>query len=235
MFKFNPLRKRQRTGAVIGLAVAVIIYVLLPLKRCEGFLSLGPMNKGHEELSCSSCHTSAKGTLVQQINSNIQYALGMRKTLVDFGSENVDNKKCLACHNRPNDRHPVNRFLEPRFQKAVNEINVTQCETCHEEHNGVRVVFDNAVFCVNCHYDLSMLNDPLDVPHEVLIKQEKWSTCLQCHDFHGNHVYKVPEKLIDTISVQQIKAYLKGGADPYSSTKKYMPLSEREWLKSKLR
>lgn len=231
MAKFNPLRKRQRTGALIGISIGVIIYILFPLKQCEDFLSLGSMNKGHEDLSCYTCHTPAKGTLMQQLTSNIQYTFGMRKTSTDFGSENVDNKKCLACHDRPNDRHPVNRFLEPRFHEAVSKINITQCETCHREHNGVRLVIEKADYCVNCHYDLKVKQDPLDVSHEELINQDQWNTCLQCHDFHGNHIYQLAEKMKDTIPMKKIQEYLKGGADPFSDKKKYLPLSEEEWLK----
>jgi len=107
MFKKNPLRKRQRIGSFIGISISIIIFILLPLKQNEDFLSLGPLNTGHEGLSCNACHTDAKGNLLQQLQSNISYTFGMRKTKVDFGTENVDTKKCLECHDRPNDRHPT--------------------------------------------------------------------------------------------------------------------------------
>ncbi len=230
MFKKNPLRKRQHTGSLIGIIVTIIIYCILPLKPAEDLLSLGPMNTGHEGLSCNACHTDAKGNLVQQIQSNIAYAVGMRKKATDFGTENVDTKKCLECHDRPNDRHPTHRFLEPRFKEAIASINATQCETCHREHNGTRVVLKNANFCMNCHYDLEVKNDPIDTPHATLIANKQWSTCLQCHDFHGNHIYEVADRLKDTIPLQQIHAYLKGGLDPFSSKKKHLPLSEEEWI-----
>lgn len=229
----NPLRKRQYIGSLIGIGIGLIIFIILPQKQAEDYLSLGPMNTGHEGLSCNACHTDAKGTLMQQLQSNISYAFGQRRTSADFGTENVDNKKCLECHDRPNDRHPTFRFLEPRFKDAIAEINATQCETCHLEHNDTRVVFEDANFCVNCHYDLEVKNDPIDVPHSILIEQKEWNTCLQCHDFHGNHVYKVAEKMKDTIPLKEIRAYLAGGKDPFSNKKKHMPLSEEEWLKVK--
>ncbi len=230
MFTKNPLRKRQYIGSLIGIGIGIIIYIILPLKQSETYLSLGPLNTGHEGLSCSSCHTDAKGNLWQQLQSNIAHTFGMRKNQVDFGTENVDNKKCLACHDRPNDRHPTHRFLEPRFKEAVAKINATQCETCHKEHNGVRVVLKDANFCMNCHYDLEVKNDPIDTPHDQLIAEKQWSTCLQCHDFHGNHIYKVATKMKDTIPLQQIQDYLKGGMDPFSKDKTNQPLSEEEWL-----
>lgn len=233
MFLKNPLRKRQYIGSLIGIGIGLCIYIILPLKQSEQFLSLGPLNTGHEGLSCNACHTDAKGNLWQQLQSNMQYTLGIRKELADFGTENVDNKKCLECHDRPNDRHPTHRFLEPRFKEAISHINATQCETCHREHNGTRIVLAEATFCVNCHYDLVVKNDPIDVPHEQLIANKQWSTCLQCHDFHGNHIYEVAEKLADTIPLQKIQEYLKGGDDPFSAKKKHLPLSEEEWLKLK--
>ncbi len=231
MFKGNPLRRRQYIGSLVGIALGVVAYILLPLKAIEDFLSLGPMNTGHEDLSCTACHTPAKGNVFQQIQANVAHAVGARKSGVDFGTHNVDNKKCLECHDRPNDRHPTHRFLETRFQDEIAEIDATQCETCHREHNDTRVVLPDAKFCVTCHHDLEVINDPLDVPHSKLIKDEQWSTCLQCHDFHGNHIYEVAEKMKDTIPIKHIQAYLKGGKDPFSKKKKYVPLSEEEWSK----
>jgi len=233
MFFKNPLRKRQQIGSLIGIGIGLLIFIILPLKASEDFLSLGPLNTGHEGLSCNSCHTEARGNLVQQIQTNITYAFGARKKSVDFGTENVDTKKCLECHDRPNDRHPTHRFLEPKYKDAIKVIDATQCETCHREHNGTRVVLPDATFCVNCHYDLEITNDPIDTPHSELIANEQWSTCLQCHDFHGNHIYKAPEKIKDTIQLKKINAYLKGGKDPFADKKKHVPLSEEEWLKVK--
>ena len=230
MFSKNPLRKRQYIGSLIGISIGIVIYIVLPLKQSETFLSLGPLNTGHEGLSCEACHTDAKGNLWQQLQSNISYTFGMRKSQADFGTENVDNKKCLECHDRPNDRHPTHRFLEPRFKEAVANINATQCETCHREHNDTRVVLQNANFCMNCHYDLEVKNDPIDVPHDVLVAQKQWSTCLQCHDFHGNHVYQVVIKMKDTIPLEKIRNYLQGGIDPFSDKKTHQPLSEEQWL-----
>ncbi len=232
MFK-NPLRKRQYIGSLIGIVIGIIIYIILPQKSAEEYLSIGPANTGHEGLSCNTCHTPAKGTVLQQLQSNISYTFGQRKTSADFGTENVDNEKCLACHDRPNDRHPQYRFSEPKFKDAIAVIDATQCETCHQEHNGVRVALPDANYCINCHSDLKVHKDPLDIPHETLISQGQWSTCLQCHDFHGNHVYLTPEKMKDTIPLSKIQKYLKGGKDPFSEEKKYMPLSEEEWLKLK--
>lgn len=233
MFKGNPLRRRQYIGSLVGIVLGLICYVLLPLKSTEDFLSLGPMNTGHEDLSCVACHTPAKGNVFQQVQANIAHTFGARKSGVDFGTKNVDTKKCLECHDRPNDRHPTHRFLEAKYQDAIAKIDATQCETCHREHNDTRVVLPEATFCVNCHYDLEVVNDPIDVPHSKLIAEKQWSTCLQCHDFHGNHIYKVATKMKDTLSLAKIDAYLKGGEDPFSKKKKYMPLSEEEWQKVK--
>ena len=73
-----------------------------------------------------------------------------------------------------------------------------------------------------------MKNDPLDVPHAQLIKEEKWSTCLQCHDFHGNHFMKTAEHMKDTVSIEALKAYFEGGESPYSDRKKYIAKKKPE-------
>lgn len=226
-------RNRQKIGSLVGLAIAFIGLFLLSTKSGDSIRSIGPMNTGHEELSCNACHVEAKGSLTQQINSNFQHLIGTRKHPVDFGSEKVDNFKCMDCHNRPNDRHPTDRFLEPRFSETLQVIDATQCANCHKEHNETRLILEDGNFCINCHADLEVTNDPLDISHMELIAQEKWESCLQCHDFHGNHLYDLPKKMNDTIPLIKIMNYFKGDADPYSKKKKYDPLSEEQWLEKK--
>ena len=230
MFKVNPLRKRQFLGGIIGISLGVIIFYFFTLKSSEEYLAIGPMNNGHEELSCITCHKDARGNLLQQVQSNISYSVGVRKENVDFGTKDVDENNCLECHDRPNDRHPIYRFSEPRFKEAIQNINATNCITCHSEHHGERVTLDMSDFCMNCHQELVVEDDPLDIDHATLIRKQNWSTCLQCHDFHGNHKYEVPTKLKDTIPLKNIKAYFKGGEDPFGKDKKYKGLTEAEWL-----
>jgi predicted CXXCH cytochrome family protein len=111
-------------------------------------------------------------------------------------------------------------------------INAQQCETCHNEHNGVRIVLSEVNFCFNCHADIEVKNDPLDIPHTALAKNEQWNTCIQCHDFHGNHLYNLAQVVKDTIPMSQIIDYLQGGKDPFSDKKKFLPLSEEEWVEN---
>ncbi len=231
MFKVSPLRKRQFIGGIIGLVLGGAMFFVLTLKSSEKYISVGPMNKGHEDLSCVTCHADAPGNLSQQIQSNISHAVGARAEGVDFGTADVTVKNCLECHDRPNDRHPTYRFSEPRFKKAIAEIDATTCLTCHSEHHEARVTVPQINYCMNCHQDLVVENDPIDISHEDLIAAEEWFTCIQCHDFHGNHRYEVPTKLKDTIPMQSIQTYFDGGADPFGNDKKYAGLSELEWLK----
>ncbi len=214
-------RRRQVYGALIGLVVSSVLLTIFFLPENEDIMSLGPANTGHEELACNDCHSPAPGDLLGQITANVQYYLGTRRTMADFGHLPVDTKKCQGCHDRPNDRHPVHRFKEPRFADARKAIDATECASCHLEHEGVRLTAATTTFCVNCHSDLKMKNDPLDVSHEELIQQEKWTTCLQCHDFHGNHMMKTADKMKDTIAISALVDYIKGGKDPFSEKKKY--------------
>lgn len=231
MFKINPLRKRQFLGGIIGLVLGVGLFYFFTLESSEKYISLGPMNKGHEALSCYTCHTDAKGNLWQQIQSNSLHMVRAREHGVDFGTQDVTLNNCLECHDRPNDRHPNYRFSEPRFKEAIKHIDATTCITCHSEHHAERVTVPSINYCMNCHQKLVVENDPLDIDHKTLIANEAWFTCIQCHDFHGNHKYKVPTKLKDTIPMKTIQTYFNGGMDPYGTNKKYIGLSQEEWLK----
>lgn len=216
-------RKRQYYGTVGGLVIVIGVTVFLSIPTGEEFLSKGPMNTGHDDLECIDCHVKAPGGEFQQIVANFKHATGMRKDEVDFGYIAVDSKKCESCHDRPNDRHPIQRFNEPRFSEARKNIGPTKCESCHLEHNDVRLTIANTGFCLNCHQELELKNDPLDIPHADLVKNEAWETCLQCHDFHGNHKYHVAETMKDTIEIEKIRAYFEGGESPYGDVKKYLP------------
>ncbi|MEP5340795.1 MAG: hypothetical protein ABJL44_02215 [Algibacter sp.] len=230
MFKVNPLRKRQFIGGIIGVVIGVSAFFILTLEANEAYISIGPMNLGHQEVSCIACHADAKGNLLEQVQSNIAHAAGMRKKGVDFGSQDVTLNNCLECHDRPNDRHPNHRFSEPRFKEAVKKNDATTCITCHSEHHGERVTVVSIDYCMNCHQDLKVEHDPLDIDHKTLIARKAWSTCIQCHDFHGNHRYKVPSQLKDTIPLKTIDRYFKGGEDPFGTNKKYIGLSQAEWM-----
>lgn len=226
-FKINPRRKRQYVGILTGLMLALTGYVLLMWPGNEDYVSLGPMNTGHDDLQCEDCHVKAKGNVLQQLTANIQHSIGLRKSPVTFGHEDVDNNKCKACHDRPNDRHPVHRFMEPRFAEVRELLHPEKCESCHREHNDVRLVINDTGYCQNCHKDTELKEDPLDVSHAVLIQKNMWTTCLQCHDFHGNHEMITPVAMKDTIPIQKIREYILGGMSPYSDKKKYVVLKKR--------
>lgn len=232
MFKVSPLRKRQVLGGIMGIVLGVCMFYIFTLDVTEGYVSIGPMNTGHEALNCFACHADAEGNLMQQVQSNMSHAFGAREKGVDFGTQDVTVDNCLQCHDRANDRHPTYRFSEPRFKDAVKNIDATNCITCHTEHEEERVSVASINYCMNCHQDLTIENDPLDISHQILIAKEEWFTCIQCHDFHGNHRYDVPEKMSDTIPMHVIQAYFDGGESPYGTDKKYIALSQEAWLKT---
>ena len=174
------------------------------------------MNIGHEELGCAACHEAAPGTLRQQLQANARFVLGLRRTPADFGNSDVTNEDCIACHERPFDRHPVFRFNEPRFEKARKNIAPHQCQSCHREHSGAKVVAE-ATYCSECHGDLALEDDPIDIPHSSLVEDGRWQTCLGCHDFHGNHRYEVPTKLRRAVPEWRIGTYFAGAESPYGN------------------
>lgn len=216
------MRTYVKIGYGVGTLLAVAIVGLLSLPGEQKLLAKGLMNTGHENLQCRSCHQSAVGTFRQQLQANVKYWLGQRSEEADFGYTPVTNETCLDCHTRPNDRHPVSRFLEPRFSQARQNIQPQLCNSCHSEHNHRRVT-STLTYCVECHQNLQAKNDPLSPSHAQLIAEKRWSSCLTCHDFHGNHIYEVPKDGNKAIPLEKIESYFAGSSSPYSDKKYYQP------------
>ena len=199
-------RERQHLGYLIGACVGVTVTVLLLSPELESARATGPLR--------------------QQIQANVAYALGRRGAPADFGFKAVSNKDCLACHERPNDRHPVFRFLEPRFQDARREVGAHECVGCHAEHSGARVTNDGA-FCGSCHEDLEIEADPAHPTHRELAVQGAWQSCLRCHDFHGNHVGAPPSALDAAAPEAEVREYLRGGQSPYGEARRFSARKSR--------
>lgn len=209
------LRGKQNRAYLAGLCLGLLALALFWSPGGEKLHARGPMNSGHENLKCADCHRDAPGSPRQQIQANLRFALGQRDKPADFGHRPVGNEACLDCHERPNDRHPVYRFLEPRFSKARESLGPHLCASCHAEHSGKRVTRAEISYCVNCHKDTKLRKDPLDVSHERLIALRRWESCLGCHDFHGNHRIKPPKAADKTVAAEKIRAYFDGGLSPY--------------------
>ena len=221
------MKPAAKMGYKVGLLVAVVMLGFFFLPGLDRFHALGPANIGHEALACRECHVAAPGTTRQQVQANLRYRLGLRDTQVHFQHRPVTNATCLACHDRPKDNHPVHRFNEPRFAAARASIQPQRCISCHREHGGARVTHNDLTFCRYCHENLKLKNDPLDVSHEALIAAKRWSTCLGCHDFHGNHVMKVATVLNQALSIEEVTAYFHGAVSPYSEHKHYQAKETR--------
>ncbi len=217
--KVKKARRRQAMGFAAGIIWSTLLIGSLNHPEQEHWLSRGPLTPGHEGLSCNSCHIEAEGTTRQQLQAKANFMLGFRQTDTDFGYQHVDNTKCLNCHNTREDKHSVFRFNEPRFAEVRQTLDATQCATCHTEHTGTVVSLPQTSFCSNCHSDLTLKNDPLEIPHEQLVGKALWMTCMQCHDYHGNHELTLATSIKDTIPVQAILNYVATGQNPYSTTK----------------
>lgn len=219
-------RKSQQQAYRLGIILGLLGLAVLLLPAYDHQHAHGPMNSGHDTLKCVSCHQDAPGGLRQQIQANLRYAFGQRERLADFGYQAVTNENCLGCHERPNDRHPVYRFLEPRFLKARETLRPQLCVSCHTEHKGKRVTRAEIGYCVNCHKLTKLRKDPLDVPHDRLIALNLWDSCLGCHDFHGNHIMKTKKTVEKIIPAEKVHAYFQCGASPYGDDRYYMAKKE---------
>lgn len=190
-------------------------------------LVAGPMTHGHETLACGQCHRQAPGSMRQQIQANVAHWVGLRETAAAFGHQPVDANMCRSCHVRDNDRHPSFRFREPRFAKVNKTFDARNCLTCHVEHVGRRVANDG-VFCVNCHDGMKARHEKVTPTHADLATHGRWTTCLTCHDFHGNHGVKAPVSLDEAHNLRVIRAYLADGPDPYAPTKIHKALNLKQ-------
>lgn len=212
------MRSLAKKGYLIGLILCLVVITLLQVDSLHHFRTPGAFNTGHENLACKECHEAATGTIRQQTQANMAFLFGQKPKPVAFNFVTPNNKDCLACHDRENDRHPVYRFNEPRFLEARQAIQPQHCYSCHKEHTGVRVS-SKPENCQYCHEEIEVKNDPLDTSHHDLIKGKEWGTCLACHDFHGNHQRKTPTNNKDMLEIKVIHEYFEGGKDPYSNEK----------------
>lgn len=205
---------------LLVLPVAGIGAASLGTHSLSSLVAHGPIQQAHTAIECSSCHAAGSGSVRQQVQANLFFALGKRSTAVNFGYQPVTSEHCLICHERANDRHPIYRFNEPRFAEARQQLGVNSCFGCHSEHEDARVSM-NLSACSHCHEDLVLKPDPLDVTHAQLVLDDAWSSCLGCHDFHGNHPHNPQTKVADAFHVDVILDYFKNGFDPYGSPKFY--------------
>ena len=220
----DPASKRERSikraAYLFGILVFLTGIALVLVPQSSRFAAKGPANTGHDKLACTDCHKEAPGTLRQQLQAKVQFHLGRRETDPTFGHDRVGNEACMNCHTREQDAHPAHRFLEPRFKEAREQLGAESCVSCHREHKGVRVTMV-PTSCATCHQDLALKNDPLDVSHRDLIAKGQWTTCLGCHDYHGNHKRLTQKKLEDAYAAKTILDYLAGGPSPYGNDLKF--------------
>jgi hypothetical protein len=209
------LAARRRLGVATGIVLGAAALGALCAPGCEHLHAAGPMNVGHAVVACAGCHREAPGTMRQQLQAAARSWTGLHDRAVDVGFQPVTSRECTECHDRPDDRHPGFRFLEPRFNVAREELHPERCESCHREHSGVRITVAETTYCRHCHGELVVENDPLDVSHATLVAGRQWGSCLGCHDYHGNHAGKPPRRLADAIPVERIEAYFVGGRSPY--------------------
>lgn len=219
-------RGRQRIGYAAGALCSATCVSILLSPQYERLRSPGPANAGHERLACAACHRPAPGTIRQQLQANARHLIGLRDDPVDFGLVDVRSEDCVDCHERPDDRHPIYRFLEPRFAAARAAIAPHECISCHREHSGRRITIENR-FCESCHAELEVPDDPVRPTHEGIAQVGAWSTCLRCHDFHGSHDHEPPRRLEEGLQPAELDRYFLGGPSPWPGAKRTSARQER--------
>lgn len=209
---------RLRTTA-LAVSLPVLLYGLasIPSGLNSPSFAKGQIQSGHQDLACNACHVKSSGTLRQQLQANARYLLALRSSPADIGFSKVTSAQCLSCHERPNERHPIYRFQEPRFHEARSIVDATSCLGCHAEHEN-RKVSAGPDFCQACHGDLRLKTEVIDIPHHELIQNKDWNSCLGCHDFHGNHRMETARTYSQRHSVSQIQDYLGAGPSPYGNS-----------------
>jgi predicted CXXCH cytochrome family protein len=207
----------RRLAYTVGFAAALFPLMLLS-PALATLVPNSTHNPGHEALACAECHTRSPGTLRQQLSAKAHYLVGLRASDVDFGMQSVGNGVCSDCHANPDDRHPAHRFLEPKFEPARTALAPQFCVSCHREHTGVRLSQTDRGFCAECHADVVIEKDPTRPTHAALAKDQRWDTCLACHDFHGNHAHPPPRDLSNALSASVVARYLENGPSPYGPT-----------------
>lgn len=211
---WKTLTRERRAVYGWGLIIAAIGGALLLMPGRESWHAAGPHNVGHTKIACNDCHAPSPGNVVGQAFSNLAYAVGLTDSARYFIYAPAGNEQCRACHEDPDNRHPVDDFLEPEFADARQAMGVQFCVSCHQQHLGIRVSVTPRV-CQHCHEDTALDDDPIDVPHTTLINDQRWETCLGCHDFHGNHDREVPRMMSQMLTEEQIQHYFDGGESPY--------------------
>lgn len=211
----KKLTRERRAPYALGLIVAAIGGVLLLLPGNELWHAKGPFNTGHTKLECGDCHTPAPGNFIGQAFGNLTHAVGLSDSAPFFVYAPPGNEQCLDCHENPDMVHPVDEFLEPEFAKVRETRGVQYCTGCHQQHLGVRVSVAPRVVCQDCHDDMALDDDPVDISHTRLISDQRWETCLGCHDHHGNHDREVPTMMSEILTEEQIQRYFDGGRSPY--------------------
>jgi ferredoxin-NADP reductase/bacterioferritin-associated ferredoxin len=214
----SPAKKTFRFKAYLA-ATLVASASLFSLVPALGELRPhGAHMTGHETLECTTCHAESTASVRQVLQANARYWLGKRETGAEFGHQPITNATCLQCHGNPDDLHAPNRFLELRFDKPREALGVHQCISCHREHEGARITVPTMGYCVHCHQDTEIENDPATPTHAELIAAGRWTTCLQCHDYHGNHKWRAPSRLTDALPVQDLLLYFRDAPPPYGET-----------------
>ena len=202
-------------------SIAILVFICTHwLYNDTPFSTMGNTIRGHEQLHCADCHEESPGTVRQQIQAKIQFWLGNRGDIA-WQHSPINNKTCTDCHDQSDNVHASHLFLESKYEAQRAEFAPEQCVSCHQEHRNNRVNIQSMTFCSECHNDMQLETDSLKPPssptHDELVQANDWSSCLGCHDYHGNHIRETPIMYSERIPIQDIRTYIHNGNAIYGT------------------
>jgi hypothetical protein len=169
----RPWRKLLAIAVLVAVAwgfVRTRAYVTRDTRSCIGAChapkdpAVGWHAKGHKDLTCTACHTTASGTGYRLLWTRLTSG----KTPVKHGK--VDAATCKACHEKLVNWPEVSATEGHKGHRAVKD---TDCLSCHSEF-AHKLDRPTERTCLKCH-DSLRLHGKASAPET--------ETCMSCHGF----------------------------------------------------
>jgi len=198
----------MKAQLLIGVGISVLLIVFLEFGSAEkSVFSKGPLAKGHDDISCGSCHSAfssfrsnkvcvdcheeQKMTPVSQFKG--VSCIGCHKEHNGRnGLKKVSNKTCMGCHNVATVHLKAPIMLAAKLKSPPRN-----CQTCHKNHVNHRLHIEPSLETVRAHLVEAHLEDTPYFHKDTCVKchQDKTNTVLAAakpgyFDPHATHVQR---------------------------------------------